>query len=202
MAGAIDGDGAAISPTAYAVLGLLSFGRDLSGYDLKKWADSSLRLFYFRPATSQIYAELKRLERAGYVSSREEPQDELRNKRVYRITASGRAALTRWIEDAPVEPPVLKHSPVLRVWLGHLAGSDRLRALVEEHRALMEEMLAEARRSVVGAGADPRWRYPQLVARWAERYYTAERDAATALLEDLDQLAGELATEERQKVDR
>ena len=25
--------------TGYAVLGLLSFGRELSGYELKKWAD-------------------------------------------------------------------------------------------------------------------------------------------------------------------
>jgi len=29
--------------TAWAVLGLLSFGSDLSGYDIKKWADASLR---------------------------------------------------------------------------------------------------------------------------------------------------------------
>ena len=79
--------------TAYALLGLLSFDRELSGYDLKKWADSSLRFFYWSPATSQIYAELKRLEKLGLVSARETPQDELRNKRVYRITDAGRDAL-------------------------------------------------------------------------------------------------------------
>ena len=56
--------------TAWAVLGMLSFGRELSGYDLKKWADSSLRFFYWSPASSQIYAELRRLERVGYVESR------------------------------------------------------------------------------------------------------------------------------------
>ena len=36
----------AIPATAWAVLGLLSFERELSGYDIKQWADSILRFFY------------------------------------------------------------------------------------------------------------------------------------------------------------
>ena len=51
--------------TAWAVLGELSFGRELSGYDIKKWADASLRFFYWSPAISQIYRELRRLEDAN-----------------------------------------------------------------------------------------------------------------------------------------
>jgi hypothetical protein len=43
-----------LSGTANAVLGLLSFGTELSGYDLKKWADHSLSLFFWSPASSQI----------------------------------------------------------------------------------------------------------------------------------------------------
>jgi len=57
--------------TGYAVLGLLSFGRELTGYELKQWADGSLRFFYWSPAVSQIYSELKRLE-IGPVVQREE----------------------------------------------------------------------------------------------------------------------------------
>ena len=60
--------------TAYALLGLLSFDRELSGYDLKKWADSSLRFFYWSPATSQIYVELKRLEKLGFVTAARRPR--------------------------------------------------------------------------------------------------------------------------------
>ena len=33
--------------TGYAVLGLLSFGKALSGYELKRWADHSLRYFFW-----------------------------------------------------------------------------------------------------------------------------------------------------------
>jgi len=51
--------------TAWAVLGLLSFGRELSGYELRKWADASIRFFYGSPAMSQIYRELRRLEAVG-----------------------------------------------------------------------------------------------------------------------------------------
>ncbi|MCB0995054.1 MAG: PadR family transcriptional regulator, partial [Acidimicrobiales bacterium] len=79
-------EGPRITPTGYAVLGLLSFGRELSGYDLKKWADASLRFFYWSPAVSQIYGELKKLSTAGLVAEREVPVDDLRNKRVYTLT--------------------------------------------------------------------------------------------------------------------
>jgi DNA-binding PadR family transcriptional regulator len=175
--------------TAWAVLGLLSFGQELSGYDLKKWADSSLRFFYWAPAVSQIYGELKRLERLGFVTSRTTAQDELRNKRVYAITATGREALTKWVQHAPVEPPVLKHGVLLRVWLGHLADPEHLRAVVEQHHAYAKRMLSELEQSEAVARTEPAWAYPELVIRWGERYYRAELDLAEQLLDDLDELA-------------
>jgi len=174
--------------TAWAVLGLLSFGRDLTGYDLKKWADASLRFFYWSPAISQIYGELRRLESIGYVESWAAPQDELRNKRLYRITPLGRDALTTWVRDSPVEPPVLKHGVALRIWLGHLADPAALREIVAAHREYAVEMLAavsEARRT---AATNPDWTYPEVVERWGERYWAAERDLADAMLRDLDEL--------------
>jgi DNA-binding PadR family transcriptional regulator len=176
--------------TAWAVLGLLSFGRPLSGYDLKKWADAILTFFYWSPALSQIYGELKRLERLGYVSSDVVRLDELRRKRVYSITEAGRHALAEWVQGAPVEPPVLKHGVLLRVWLGHLADPGMLRSLVEEHRDLSARLAAKAARSRTAAHEVPDWSYPELVARWSERYYLAERDLADQLLDELDRVAG------------
>ena len=57
--------------TSWAVLGMLAFDEELSGYELKKWADHSLRFFFWSPAISNIYGELKRLQRLGYVVARE-----------------------------------------------------------------------------------------------------------------------------------
>ncbi|HEX7096484.1 MAG TPA: PadR family transcriptional regulator [Acidimicrobiales bacterium] len=172
--------------TAYAVLGLLSFGRELSGYDLKKWADSSLRFFYWSPAVSQIYGELKRLDELGYVTSRDVPQDDLRNKRVYRISDTGREALRRWVEQEEVEPPVLKHSPLLRVWLGHLTEPARIRDLLHAHRANTEQLMEDARKAEAVARNNPDWYYPELVTRFAMRHFEAELQLVDALLAELD----------------
>ena len=81
---------------------------------------------------------------------------------------------------------MLKHSVMMRVWLGHLAGEQRLREVVEEHRDYCEAMLAEAQRSVEGVDADERWAFPELVVSWAESYFQNERDAANRLLTELD----------------
>lgn len=183
-----DGANPALPATAWAVLGLLSFGQELSGYDLKKWADTSLRFFYWSPATSQIYAELRRLEQLGYVDERVAAQDDLRNKRLYRITDVGTAALRTWAREAPVEPPVLKHGVLLRVWLGHLCEPEELRDTVRQHRAYAESMIEELRESEEMASTAPEWAFPAIVTRWGEKYYLAERDLADDLLRELEAL--------------
>jgi DNA-binding PadR family transcriptional regulator len=175
-----------LSGTANAVLGLLSFGEELSGYDLKKWADHSLSLFFWSPASSQIYAELRRLEAPGYVTSRQVPQDDLRNKRVYRITDAGREHLVTWLETEAIGSPVLKHPVLMRVWLGHLIESDRLRAVIEEHRDRTAARLEDLHRDLDIVAARENWAYPELIIRWSERYYEAERDNAEQLLRELD----------------
>lgn len=178
-----------LPPTAWAVLGLLSFPGERSGYELKKWADNSLRFFYWSPAISQIYGELRRLEELGYVTSRPAPQDELRNKRLYRITDAGLAALTEWARTSSPGPPVLKHGVALRVWLGHLSEPEELAKLVTEHRDDVQRRLDEIRYSLRRVDEAKQWPYPEIVLRWGERYYQAERDLAEQMLADLDELA-------------
>jgi DNA-binding PadR family transcriptional regulator len=175
--------------TAWAVLGLLSFGRELSGYELRKWADASIRFFYGSPAMSQIYRELRRLDARGYVTARPAPPDEPRRKRLYTITPAGLDALRAWLRDAPVEPPVLKHGVALRVWLGHLSDPATLRRTVEEHRDRAAELAAEVAKARAVAEDEPAWTYPAVIERWGERYWVAERDAAESLLADLDAVA-------------
>ncbi|MFF2196532.1 PadR family transcriptional regulator [Streptomyces sp. NPDC058157] len=177
--------------TSWAVLGLLSFGEELSGYDLKKWSDWSLRFFYWSPSFSQIYSELKRLEKAGYASSRMVAQDTgTRDKRVYRITEAGLDAVRRWAREAPVDPPVLKHGPMLRLWLGHLLEPEQMRELLLRQREFAEGMRRGAEADVAAAQEEEAWAYPTLTLKWAERYYASERDLAAAMLEDIEALHG------------
>jgi DNA-binding PadR family transcriptional regulator len=174
--------------TAYAVLGLLSFGEELSGYDLKKWADHSLRFFFWSPAISNIYGELKRLERLGFVVAQEVAQDELRNKRVYRITEAGRAELARWIDEAPVEPPMLKDHVLLRVWLGHVAGADRVLALLDQEEESSRRVIDDLRHNVETSRDRPEMTYANLVEQWCLRYATARREAFAELRKLLQDL--------------
>ncbi|WP_042421465.1 PadR family transcriptional regulator [Streptacidiphilus anmyonensis] len=176
--------------TSWAVLGLLSFGAELSGYDLKKWADASLGYFYWSPSFSQIYSELRRLEAAGCATSRlVRPEAGARPKRLYRITEAGHAAVRTWAREAPVDPPMLKHPPLLRVWLGHLTEPDRLRETLETHRAEAERLRARAAADLSRAADEPAWAYPLLALRWSERYYAAQAELAAGLRADLDALA-------------
>ncbi|QIX26552.1 PadR family transcriptional regulator [Nocardioides sp. JQ2195] len=174
--------------TSWAVLGLLSFGSELSGYDLKKWADWSLRFFYWAPSFSQIYSELRKLEELGYATSRVVSKDDVRGKRLYSITATGTRTMARWVAESPVEPVVLKHGVMLRMWLGHLGDPASLREALAEHRELSEKMRVRAAADAVGAAAEPGWAFPELVLRWSEQYYASERDRTDSMLADLDAL--------------
>jgi DNA-binding PadR family transcriptional regulator len=172
------------SPTGYALLGLLSFGRELSGYELRQWADNSLHFFYATPAMSQVYAELERLEAAGLTGSREVAQG-ARQVRVHRITANGRRALGAWLRR-PVDPPQLKHHLLLRVFLGHLLDPAELRRAVEEHVRRVEDELASLRALLDDLGDDPVWAHARLVAEWGVAHHRAERSSARRLVRALD----------------
>ncbi|MFI6473621.1 PadR family transcriptional regulator [Streptomyces sp. NPDC050516] len=179
-----------LPPTAWAVLGLLSFPGERTGYELKKWADGSLRFFYWSPAISQIYAELRRLEALGYATSRRSGPEEPRAKRRYAISEAGRDALAEWADSPEAAgPPVLKHPLVLRIWLGHLAAPDRLRALIEEHLARTEAELKEVRAALARTEDDEQWAHPRIALRWSELRELAELELARAMLADLDRLA-------------
>jgi DNA-binding PadR family transcriptional regulator len=130
--------------TSYAVLGLLSF-RAMSGYDLKQFADRSIGHFYWSPAKSQVYSELRRLKQAGLVSDRHVEQEARPDKRIYEITDAGRKQLVDWVGNSELEPAVFKSTFLLRVFLGRSAGTDALSRLIQQHIAHEETMLAHLR---------------------------------------------------------
>lgn len=175
--------------TAYAILGMLCFERELTGYDAKKWADASLRHFYWAPATSHVYRELARLEDTGLVAAREARADEPRTKRVYRITPAGRAAVTAWAAEPTDESTVLKHAVALRVWLGHLVEQGEVRAIVEQHIAQTRARLDEIDESLAVAETIDAMAYPGAVLRWTRRIHAADLEGAEAFLAELAQTA-------------
>ncbi|MEV0366741.1 PadR family transcriptional regulator [Nocardia fusca] len=165
---------------------MLSYEEEVSGYDLKKWADSSIRNFYWSPSHSQVYSELKKLERHGFAESRVDSENSLRGRRLYRITPAGRDAVTAWSGHTPVDRPVLKHHVMLRVMFGHLSSPTRLKEFLRDYIAdvggIERQVAVDARR----AESQPGRTYSHIVLNWAQRHYAAERSLAQQLIEDID----------------
>ena len=172
--------------TSWAVLGMLAFGEEVSGYDIKKWADWSIGHFYWSPSFSQIYSELKRLEGHGLATSLVQHDNGLRGRRMYKITDAGQEAVRRWAVEAAVDPPMLKHSVLLRIWLGHVNEPARLKEILQEHIAYVDSMRQRLATDARVAGAEPAWAYPRIAMQWSERYYAAEREMAEQLIKEID----------------
>jgi DNA-binding PadR family transcriptional regulator len=175
-----------LNGTSWALLGMFSYETELSGYDVRKWISWSMRFFYGSPAYSQIYSELKKLERLGLLTSRVENTG-TRARRLYKITPEGLDAATQWARDTPIEPPSLKHPAVIRVMLGHLSNPEALKEMLQEHLANVEQMEAAAAKDAKWASADPSWAYAKVALDWAKRYYSAERELTLEMIKDLDE---------------
>jgi hypothetical protein len=112
---------------------------------------------------------------------------------VYRISAQGLEELRAWAFRDEIELPVLKHSTVLRVWLGHLGTPEEVAGLVERHRTMVEQQLAQARVTQANAESGIYGPYPDLVARWCVGYYEAELELADGLIDRLRAVGAEPA---------
>lgn len=182
-----------IPPTAWAALGVLSFGGEFSGYDVKRWAEQSLAFFYWAPSHSQIYAELRRLEALGLAESRVDATYEARARRLYTITDLGRDNITRWANELPPEPVVLKHPLILRVWAAHNGEKGRLRELLLEHKRDELDRADRAQAHATNAAKVSEWDYATVALEWSVRYHRDEAARIDWLLARLDE-AGTLTS--------
>ncbi|MDX1455923.1 MAG: PadR family transcriptional regulator, partial [Gammaproteobacteria bacterium] len=83
----------------HILLGILK--EPASGYDIKQEFDDVFRHFWGAD-TSQIYRTLNRLEKDEKLESWTEPSDKGPDRRVYRATETGRAALLEWLHEGPI----------------------------------------------------------------------------------------------------
>jgi DNA-binding PadR family transcriptional regulator len=172
--------------TSYALLGLLTFGQELTGYELKQWADATLRFYWVSPAMSQVYTELGRLRDRGLVDALETdggPGSRVTTR--YRINDHGSEELRRWLADSRPEFPVLKHPVALRLLLGHLVDPASVRAMLSDYDAALAERRRELQKVLDGIEGDPAFRFPAYVARWGLHYYDAEADVVGEIGDEL-----------------
>ena len=126
---------AGLNNNSYALLGLLAT-RPMSGYDIKAFADHSVRHFW-AISYGQIYPELRQLEELALVTS-EGAAVGGRQRTVYQATPRGREALEAWLGE-PVESTMeVRDEMLLRIFFSDQGDpKDRerlLRAIVKRHR--------------------------------------------------------------------
>lgn len=147
---------------SFALLGLLNYS-PMTGYDLKKVFDESIN-FFWAAHTSQIYRELKTLEKREYVVSEMAPSDKGPDKRVYSITDLGLSKFKEWITNVPDQiNNDTRDAFLVRVFFSSHLGIDdlyfemqkRLREYKKYHENLndIENRLQEYS-NVVGNGDD------------------------------------------------
>ncbi|MCW5889038.1 MAG: PadR family transcriptional regulator [bacterium] len=113
-----------------AILGFLSL-EPCSGYTLKQRFDGSVGSFW-SATQSQIYRELHTLERERLVEPERQPGEGKPDRKVYALTAGGRAALDAWLAE-PLEPLQLRHPLLLKVVFAAAAPPAAVDALLARY---------------------------------------------------------------------
>lgn len=119
-----------LKSVSFAVLGQLAF-RPWAAYELIKEMGRNFHYFYPK-AESGLYEELKKLERAGFVSSEIKTKGK-KDRTVYTITASGKKELNDWLSTEP-DQYWLEFDGLLRVFLSRFGNETALQHSLEKVR--------------------------------------------------------------------
>lgn len=123
----------------HAILGFLSF-RSLSGYDLKKNFDHSVRHFW--PANqSQIYRTLTQLDEEGFVEKEVIEREERLDMKIYNITKSGRAELHQWL-SSPLAELDNREPFLIQVFFSGQLPDEKIINLMQSKLKSIEDRLA------------------------------------------------------------
>lgn len=119
------------------ILGLLSH-EELTGYEIKKRMDTTLR-FFWNASYGSIYPTLSGLVDRG-LATKQAGMDNGRNKQIYTITEDGRAYLKAWLNQ-PVERDELRYETLLKLFFGNEAGAEQTMKHIEAFREKTEREL-------------------------------------------------------------
>jgi DNA-binding PadR family transcriptional regulator len=149
---------ARLTPTSYAVLGLLAI-QPWSTYELTKLLGRSVQFVMPRTEANR-YQEPKRLVQMGLATA-EISRPGRRRRTVYQITPAGRDALASWLK-APARPTQLESEGLLKILFGNMATKETLIARIQEFGTEAEAM-EEPWREIARAYAEGRGPFPERV---------------------------------------
>ena len=119
----------------HGLLGLIK-NNPKTGYELDKEFKESLAHFW-QATASQIYYDLDKMEQKGWLTSERVMQEEKPNKRVYTITAKGRAEFLNWLSSPGAD---IQHATrvksvfFMRLFFAKETGREKVLALLYTYR--------------------------------------------------------------------
>lgn len=119
------------------ILGLISH-EELTGYEIKKRMDTTLKYFW-SASYGSIYPALSDLVNRGLATRREDTKNK-RNKLIYTITENGRDYLKKWL-SLPIEKDELRYETLLKLFFGKEAGEKQALIHIEAFEKKIEEEL-------------------------------------------------------------
>ncbi len=122
----------------YIILGLLG-ARPMSGYDIKQAFDRALAS-YWNAGNSQIYTTLKSLSDAKLVESEVVVQKTRPDRKVYCLTAAGRAELDRWLQEEVPERFSKDDFLTKLFFCGEISDEVALKHLMEHRTSLLKQL--------------------------------------------------------------
>ncbi len=123
----------------YALLGALMTG-PRHGYEIRSFLRAGLGATWHIP-TSQLYAQLKRLEERGDLGSSLEPQESRPSRRVFEITPRGRDTFLSWVSAPTLHVRDLRVEFLAKLFFARRLGLDGHR-LVREQEQILEQALS------------------------------------------------------------
>lgn len=118
----------------YVILGLLSH-EDLTGYEIKKRMDTSLKYFW-GASYGSIYPALSDLV-ARRLADKRDGTENKRNKIIYSITEEGRNYLREWLK-IPADKDELRYETLLKLFFGNEGGAMQAIAHIDAFREKIE----------------------------------------------------------------
>jgi DNA-binding PadR family transcriptional regulator len=166
------------------LLALLA-GEAAHGYELRARLQLALGPLAEALNQGQVYVTLNRLDKAGLVTSERVGQSDRPDRKVYELTAAGRARVEEWLEDTswPKPAPAEFHLKLVAAAAAGLADPVRLvdaqrHELLAGLAAAQRAALAEPNESVAGLLLEGVVLRLQADLRWLEacaRYWNATK---------------------------
>ncbi|WP_088187027.1 PadR family transcriptional regulator [Desulfosporosinus sp. FKA] len=131
---------ATVNKTKYALLGVLNV-MPCSGYDIKKFCDSSISHFW-NENYARIYPVLKEMEKEGLVVKETEHTEGRPSKNVYSITEAGKHELAAWLLE-PVQSVMGRNELLLKLFFSSEVPLENIIEKLEKEKVKHEKLVAD-----------------------------------------------------------